>query len=279
MIQLIADSGSSKTDWRLVKNNHTPTAIQTQGLNPYHLSDLAIMHALDEHVVPKLKGLPDEIHFYGAGCAAEKNKQMMSSCLNHSFPDARIAVETDLLGAARALLGNSGGFIGILGTGSNTGIYDGQKITKNIDSLGWILGDEGSGVHIGKEIIRSWLRGSFSPPDEKKFLRFCQLSRDEIMNRIYNKPSANQFLSRFAKFASEHPSKSIINVVANCFNELMGKVIKLYGSEDFSELNFVGSVAWHFREILATSAQTHSYVIGKVAQSPIEGLVEYHASK
>src|SRR6185436_11479457 len=95
MIQLIADSGSTKTDWRLVKDGDAPAAIQTQGLNPYHVSDLAIMHALDEHVVPNLQKVPGEVHFYGSGCAAEKNKQLMSSCLKHSFPDARIAVETD----------------------------------------------------------------------------------------------------------------------------------------------------------------------------------------
>ena len=279
MIQLIADSGSSKTDWRWVKDNDAPTAFQTHGLNPYHLSDLAIMHALDEHVVPNLQQVPDEIHFYGAGCAAEANKQLMSSCLKHSFPDARIEVETDLLGAARGLLGDSSSFIGILGTGSNTGLYDGQKITKSVDSLGWILGDEGSGVHIGKEILRSWLRGNFSPADEKKFLRFCQVSRDEIMNRIYHQPSANQFLSRFAKFASEHPSKSISIIVATCFKDLMEKVIKLYKSENFTELNFAGSVAWHFKEILTTSANIHDYKIGKIVQSPIEELVKYHLSK
>lgn len=279
MIQLIADSGSSKTDWRLVKDDGETTSFQTQGLNPYHLSDLAIMHALDEHIVPNLRQMPDEIHFYGAGCAAEENKKLMSSCLNHSFPGAGIAIETDLLGAARALLGNSGGFIGILGTGSNTGIYDGQKITKSVDSLGWILGDEGSGVHIGKEIIKLWLRGNLSSHDEKKFLRFCQLSRDEIINRIYHQSAANEFLSRFAKFASEHPSKSISSVVASSFKDLMEKVIKLYNSATFSELNFVGSVAWHFKEILTTSAQIHHYSIGKIVQSPIEELVKYHSVK
>lgn len=279
MIQLIADSGSTKTDWRLVQPNVEPVAFQTQGLNPYHLSDLAILHALDEHVVPNLQQVPGEIHFYGSGCAAEKNKQLMSSYLKHSFPDARIAIETDLLGAARALLGNSAGFIGILGTGSNTGIYDGKKITKSIDSLGWILGDEGSAVHIGKEILKSWLRGNLSPQDEKKILRSCQLSRDEILNQIYHQPSANQFLSRFAKFASENPSKSISTVVSNCFNELMERVVKLYDSAAFSELNFVGSVAWHFREILASSARVHHFSIGKIVKSPIDGLVKYHSAK
>jgi len=276
MIQLIADSGSTKTDWRLLKNNDKPTAFQTEGLNPYHLSDLVILHILGENVLPHVQQVPDEIHFYGAGCAAEENKKEMIRCFKHFFPDAQIEIETDLLGAARALLGNSRGFIGILGTGSNTGIYDGQKITKSVDSLGWLLGDEGSGTYIGKEILRLWLRDFFSGEDEVKLSEFCSLSRDEIINRVYHGLNSNQFVSGFAKFAFECSSVNIKDVVANSFNDLMERVISLYDVSDFTKLNFVGSVAWYFKNILETVAQKHNYSLGKILQSPIEELVMYH---
>ena len=280
MIQLIADSGSTKTDWRLVKNNEQTTAFQTEGLNPYHLSDLVILHILGENVLPHMQQTPDEIHFYGAGCAAEENKQEMLSCFKHFFPDAQIEIETDLLGAARALLNDQKGVVAILGTGSNAGIYDGKKISKSFDSLGWFLGDEGSGVNIGKLILRDWLRGKFASKLSKALAQYCPLTRDEILQRIYNEEKPLAFVAGFAKFAHEQiASHQIKEILREAFYHFIREVTYVFKITSKTQLHFCGSIAWHFQNQLAEEVRGYELWMGTVLQSPIDALVKYHSSK
>jgi N-acetylglucosamine kinase-like BadF-type ATPase len=277
MIQLIADSGSTKTHWVLLKNSEVITTFETEGLNPYHYTDSAILKAIGENIIPKVKNAPDEIHFYGAGCAAEEKKQLMTSSFKKFFPRTAIKVETDLLGAARAILKDQKGVVAILGTGSNAGIYDGKKIVKSFDSLGWIMGDEGSGVYIGKLILRDWLRGKFVPKLRTAITEFCPINRDEILARVYDRQDAAAFIASFAKFAQQEiASQQIKNILREAFYHFVAEVVYVFKFPSRTQINFCGSIAWHFKNQLAEEVRGYELQMGAVLKSPIDELQKYH---
>ena len=217
--------------------------------------------------------------FYGAGCIPEK-KGVVEKVLRKVFPDAdRIEVESDLLGAARAVCQHQEGLACILGTGSNSCLYDGEKIVGNIPPLGYILGDEGSGAVLGKLFLNALFKGALPDGMKEDFLQSSGLSYPEIIQRVYRQPMANRFLASTSLYISEHLDvPALRELVKQNFRDFFHKNIAQYGRHDLP-LGAIGSIAYHYRDLLQEVAEEEGYKLSTVAKSPMEGLVTYHLMK
>ncbi len=285
---LIADSGSTKTDWRLIDEKNIIHQFSTQGINPYFQSKEEIDFILKAELMPQLKSQIQlsaeqvsnhkfQIFFYGAGCKADSKKRNVQDAVIQNFQSSIIEVNTDLLGAARALCGSKPGIAAILGTGSNTCYYDGENIIENRSSLGFILGDEGSGAHIGKTFIQSYLNKEMPAELASVFFEHFNLTTDDILDAVYKKPMPNRFLASFSKFIHQNlKDKYIIDLVTNCFETFLDKHICKYKNHKELPVGCVGSVAFHFCDILSAVAAKNGVNIGKIVETPIEELVLYH---
>ena len=275
---LIADSGATKTDWRLIHSSDDIRPFQTNGFNPFFIDSLHINEEVDKDLVPFMNSAGvKEIYFYGAGCSSTEKCMVIEDALTPLFPNASIEVESDLLGAARSLFGHNEGLACILGTGSNSCIYDGKKITENIPSLGYILGDEGSAAHIGKQILKETL--SLNAPKEisELYQKKYGYSKEEILTQIYKKPFPNRFLASFALFATENVSNVFFKeIVKNSFSDFFKTQLLRYSRCKEIPVSFTGSVAFVFADILNEIASENNMAIQKIVQSPIDGLIEYH---
>lgn len=287
---LIADSGSTKTDWCLRKDSEDMLNFTTQGINPFHQSLQAITDILNKEVLPSFAGsgkVPPEtgntnpsaeevkeVFFYGAGCTAEKG-EIVKEALQQAFPQATtLEVASDMLGAARALCGNRPGIVCILGTGSNSCYYNGRQITHNVSPLGYILGDEGSGAVLGKRLVGDCLKKQLPEELCNKFLAHYQLTLPEIIDRVYRQPMANRFLAEFSRFLYENRrEESIHQLLIDCFSDFIRRNVLQYPD---SELFFIGSIAYYFAEELKETAALHHLRIVSIVQRPMEGLVAYH---
>lgn len=278
---LIADSGSTKTDWRLIDGNKKHQ-VSTQGLNPYFLNSETIVNILKTELLvhPQMNlSAEAEIHFYGAGCAAESKKEIVRTALTELFPNASIAIETDLLGAARALCGNEPGIAAILGTGSNTCYYDGSKIAENRASLGYILGDEGSGAHIGKTFIQAYLNQEIPQHLADRFYERFKLSTADILDAVYKKPLPNRFLASFSKFVYQNLKEQyMMDLVVGCFEQFFDKHICKYEKHKEIKLSCVGSVGFYYSNILRGVALKKGVAIDKIVETPIAGLTLFHTN-
>jgi glucosamine kinase len=275
---LIADSGSTKTDWVLTDTQNNQSRYSTIGYNPYFIDSENIYHSLNQNLATQLDaGKVRKVIFYGAGCSTTENSAIVQKAISKCFGNSEVLVEHDMLAAARALLGNSRGFAAIIGTGSNTCIYDGKDIEKNIDSLGYLLGDEGSGSAIGKRLIRDYMRG-FLPPDlDHKFNTTYHLDSSSIFDSLYNKRSPNRYLANFCKFADQHKHHSYIRgIVKETFTDFFENLVSWYPDYEKSTFNCVGSVGYIFREQLKEVAGEYNMETGKLLSSPIDSLVDYH---
>ena len=275
---LIADSGSTKTDWILTDENKNQTRFSTIGYNPYFIDSESIYDSLSLKLVPELDAPAIKIvFFYGAGCSTPEKNAIVHKALSRCFPNSELLVEHDLLGAARALLGNNRGFAAIIGTGSNTSIYDGVETETNIDSLGYLLGDEGSGCYIGKKIIQNFIRGYLPSDLHDKFNLAYQYSHADIYDFIYNKPLPNRFLASFCKFADENKEHEYIKIIVKeSFNDFFKNLVSKYEDYEKYTFNSVGSVGYIFKDILKEVAESYKMEIGKIIASPIENLVRFH---
>jgi len=275
---LIADSGSTKTHWVLVDNKNPQLHYHTIGYNPYFIDGKGIYQSLAENLLPKLNApIITKVFFYGAGCSSAEKIKIVEQAMVKAFPNAEMFVSHDLLAAARAVLGDKRGFAAIIGTGSNTCIYDGKAIEKNIDSVGYLLGDEGSGCYIGKKITRDFIRDYLPTELRNKFDKKYNISAADIFDAMYNKPLPNRFLASFAAFADENKEHPYIQkIVKESFDDFFKNLVSQYPG--YSELTFncIGSVGFIFRDILTEVAQSYNMSVGTVWQSPIEGLVNYH---
>ena len=276
---LIADSGSTKTDWCCVDTEGWRISFRSEGYNPnyitrqYMIDDIIknIPDALDTSAVSR-------IYFYGAG-VTEMQFGFIEKALRAVFTSAReVFVAMDLLASARALLGDSGGFAAILGTGTNSCLYDGRDVTLNIDSLGFILGDEGSGGYIGKRLICDFIRGDMPENVHKTVAEELRLSGDELIDQIYTKPFPNRFCARYCSFVGQnlHTDIYFYNLVLESFRALFRNIISHYPHYADYELNCVGSVGYAFSDILQTVAGEYGMKMGKLLKYPMDGLVEYH---
>lgn len=275
---LVADSGSTTTNWCLINQSGENFLFDTEGYNPYYVDQDYIVQSLNKNLPGDIKPAQiTEVHFYGAGCMLDKTP-VIEDALQVVFQRAKVHTAMDLLAASRALLGREPGFAAILGTGTNTCIYDGNKITQNIDSLGYMLGDEGSGSYIGKKLLQEYLRGYMPEPVSNQFREYIGLSFDEIMDRVYTHSMANRFCAGFAMFAGEHIEMPYLyDIVKTSFVDFFNNLVSRYPGYQQYSLNCLGSVGYHFRNILKETAAMFRMETGKIISSPMEDLVRYHS--
>ncbi|MBK6346328.1 MAG: hypothetical protein IPF68_10385 [Bacteroidales bacterium] len=277
-MKLIADSGSTKTDWCLIDDNGERKTVQTIGINPYHMNSAAIKEVLDKELYPYI--YPDavtEIFYYGAGCSTVRKCQTIDNVLQNFFTKANIEVHHDLLGAARALCGNEPGIACILGTGSNSCFYDGNDISENVVSLGYLFGDEGSGAHMGKQLIIDYFRGIIPTDIIESFNKRYNPTVESILDAVYNQPRPSRFLASFSPFLLENISHPYIKgLVTNSFDEFFSRNVSRYSNYQSVKVNFTGSVAYFFRDVLLESAGKAGITTNKIYRSAIEGLIDFH---
>lgn len=276
-LKLIADSGSSKTEWCLLSGKKK-IHVQTQGLSPYFLNALQIEDILRKELVGKLKkNQPDEVFFYGTGCSNPDNVKMMKSVLKKVFNNAKVNVDHDLLGAAKALCGKEKGIACILGTGSNSCFFNGKKIIKNSPGLGYVLGDEGSGTYLGKKVIQYYLYNTFDPDLIDRFNAKYNTNVSEILDNVYKKPLPNRYLAGFTGFLIENRGHFMIeNIIEDGFNDFFFNHIYKYRESWTMPIHFVGSVAFGFKDVLKDLCDSYELQLGKVLKNPMEGLIKYH---
>ncbi len=278
---LIADGGSTKTAWTLLDDNKTTIGeFRSDGYNPYFWTTEQIAESIKKQLVPLIK--PSEvkhIYFYGAGCSTPENNVIVKNGIAQNFSAAEILVTHDLLAAARALLKRQAGFAAILGTGANTCFYDGHDVSLNIDSLGYLLGDEGSGAYIGKKIVRDYMRGYFPETLAQAFkLKYGYANNEQIFHDLYSKPFPNRTLAGFCTFASEHASYDYIHsIVHDSFDDFFKNLVSHYPDYASHSFNCIGSVAFSFKDILTDISENKYHMkVGNILRSPIHELVQFH---
>lgn len=277
---LIADSGSTKTDWCIVLNDTLIKRIETKGINPFFQSEEEIRQALTASLLPQLpEGTFNSVHFYGAGCTLEKAPVLRRAIADSLPVVGNIKAHSDMLAAARGLCGHDAGIACILGTGSNSCFYDGREIVSNISPLGFILGDEGSGAVLGKLLVGDVLKNQLPPAIKEAFLKEFDLTAPEIIDRVYRQPFPNRFLASLSPFIARHLDEPALRTLAfNSFIAFLRRNVMQYDYEHFT-VHFIGSVAHCYKEILQEAAQETGVRIGKILQSPMEGLIEYHCEQ
>ena len=277
---LIADSGSTKTDWCLMRDSDTPLVIQTQGINPYHQAQEAIGLVLAEELLPQLKGYvkeqPLKIIFYGAGCANDNACQRVEDAIHKVLGYTDITIHSDLLGAARALCGHEEGIACVLGTGSNSCLYDGEKIVANVPALGYILGDEGSSAVLGRRLVGDCLKNQLPEAIRDEFLVEYGLTQEIILEKVYREPLANRFLASLTPFLSKYREvPEVRRLLVESFVDFFVRNVKQY-RRPWLPIHFVGSVANAFSSELKEAAESLGMELGTILKSPIEGLARYH---
>lgn len=276
---LIADSGSTKTEWRLASvSNSSIGSCTSNGINPFYQTTGDILESLKAEF--KINNChPKEVFFYGAGCAnTEKNAIVKVALLNY-FETENITINSDLLGAARSLCQHKNGIACILGTGSNSCYYNGNDIVKNISPLGFIIGDEGSGAVMGKILIGNILKNQLPTELIKLFFEEYNTNANEIVNHIYKKPFPNRYLAQYTKFISKHiHHKALEQMVLSCFNDFITRNVLQYDNVENLEISFTGSIAFYFKEQLKKTMDNFGLKLGNINPSPMEGIVNYHQS-
>lgn len=276
MNYLIADSGSTKTSWLFVDSEGHRTEFETLGINPIRDSEEQIEQVLNAlRDTCQSKNFQFSVfNFYGAGCIPPYS-DTLRQVLQRRFPEAEIRVESDLLGAAHALCGRDEGIACILGTGSNSCLYDGRAIVENVSPLGYILGDEGSGAVLGKNLIGDLLKGQMSPTLLQAFHDETGLTRADIINKVYREPLPNRFLASLVPFLGRHrQDEEIHQFLIQNFRRFFRRNVALYRRPDLP-VHFVGGVAHSYRDELHEAAQLEGFRVGRILLRPIEALADY----
>jgi hypothetical protein len=273
---IIADGGSTKTNWCLINDAGTRIQFNTEGYNPDFIGTEGIQTSLQKSLPDTLEKVT-EVHYYGAGVSSAKKAEIVAAAMRAVFTQAKVVVDHDLLAAARALLGVKPGFAAILGTGTNSCIYDGKEVAMSVDSLGYFLGDEGSGSYIGKRLLRDYLRGLLPDGLQENFRETYNLTREDVLDRLYNKPLPNRFLASFGKYAYDHNNVSYCReIVLDGFKAFFDNLVTKYPNYQDYTFNCIGSVGYNFRDALTQVAKSYNMEVGKIIRSPIDDLVDYH---
>jgi glucosamine kinase len=277
---LIADSGGSKIDWRLIKSDNAISQANTPGFNPYYQPIDDLRKTVRESVKPLAVEKVDEIYFYGAGVSSGKNQDAIKDVFREFFDGAKIEIGWDLLAAARALCGHEPGIACIIGTGSNSCLYDGRHITGNIANLGWILADEASGANIGRKFLVDYLREKFPPTLAQAFKERFPFTREEFLEKVYQKEKPSAFLASFMRFIFQHLKEPYCHrLVYDSFSEFYeNNVIPYPGSKNL-KVHFTGSVAFYFSDILRQVANDKGITVKNILESPIAGLTLFHQKR
>lgn len=278
---LIADCGSTKIDWCLLEKTKVAKQIFTCGINAVMTTEEEIRGRIKSELIPELDTLASEVRsvfFYGAGCISPEVCGNVSRALKANLPTAEtVEVYSDLVAAARALCGHEPGIACILGTGSNSCLYDGVGVADNVSPLGFILGDEGSGAVLGKLFIGDVLKKQMPQEICARFLDEYDLDLLTIIRRVYREPQPNRFLASITPFLSKNIEvPEIHDMVLNAFKAFFRRNIRNYTNYDSYPINFIGSVAFYFRDVLAEAAEAEGCHLGQVVKSPMPGLIRYH---
>ena len=282
---LIADSGSTKVHWCLMAaNGHTAEFI-TDGINPLFQTSDAMRNSICNQLLPQMAsmlwaGTVSHVFFYGAGCTPEKSP-FVEKAIESVFKKAKVFVASDMLGATRGLLGHEKGVACILGTGSNSCLYDGEQIIKNVPSLGFILGDEGSAATLGKRLVSDLLKNQLGDDLKERFLSQYAINQADVIEHVYRQPFPNRWLANLARFCAENiDDPRIHDLVYDHFAQFVKRNISQYytGEEQKQSMpvGFVGSIAFYYRPVLEQVMSDYGFRVGQILQDPIPGLVEYH---
>jgi len=278
-IKLIADSGSSKTEWCLLKNNKK-TLFTTQGMSPYFVNKKQAEEIIQEEVFPFIKtNKIDRVFFYGTGCKNPANKKMFKSVFQQLFKGAAVVIDNDLSGAAKALCGDEKGIACILGTGSNSCYYNGKRIVKNSPGLGFVLGDEGSGAYLGKKVIQHYLYNIFDNDLRARFDARFVTTETEILESVYKKPLPNRYLASFAIFLAENRGHYMIeNIIEDGINDFFFTHVISYKESAKLPIHFTGGVAFGFKDVVEQLCLNYDLQPGTFLKTPMEGLIKYHGN-
>jgi len=274
---LIADSGSTKTEWCLV-NTETRMfkTCHTSGINPLYQDEESILQLLQVEYTLPVTPL-HAVFFYGAGCINDQVSDRVRMLLSEHFRCLSVAVQSDLMAAARSLCQNHEGIACILGTGSNSCYYNGLEIVRHVSPLGYVLGDEGSGAVIGKKFMSDLLKKQLPDDIAGRFFEKYGLSSDQVLEQVYKKPYPNRFLAQFTRFIHENLHEaSLRKLVKDGFAEFFTRNIRQYPEAHKLHVHFTGSVAWYFKDILEESAAESGFQTGIITLNPMEGLIQYH---
>lgn len=278
---LIADAGSTKIDWcYLSSSNQPPFRFQTAGINAI----IALPEEIKREIMAVKEQLgttrtPDKIYYYGAGCATPEICDKIKEIIEDVFKDASAEVMSDLVGAARSLFGNKEGIACILGTGSNSALYNGYEIKANVPPLGFILGDEGSGTALGKRLINEFFKGDMDEETRNLLMEECGVNLPEILRRVYREPAPNKFIASFVPFIRKHlHSPFIRNMVVEEFRKFFQRNLRHYSCERNLPVAFTGSIAHHFESLLREAGHLEGYAISEICDTPMKGLMAFHSS-
>ncbi len=277
VMRLIIDAGSTKMGWILMEGHEVKAHFVTKGFNPNYSPVQDLVETCHGASLPN--GSIRFIHYYGTGCGNEHNCNLIKEVFQPYFPNAEIHVTHDLMAACHAVLGHEKGIACILGTGSNSCVYDGEKITEKAVSLGYMVGDEGSGMHIGREVVRAYFYG-FMPEDlRQQFDAEYHLELKDFIQNLYHSGQPSKYLATFAKFAGEHQAHPFIKqLVKGCFKTFVEAFVLRYSECKSLKISFIGSVAFHFKDILKETLADYGLTLGEVMPSPAEGLIRYYQS-
>jgi len=274
---LIADSGGSKIDWRLIQKDGTIGQASGPGFNPYYQPIEDLKRSVQDILVPQVKDRVSKIFFYGAGVSSTKNQLTIKSAFLEFFPEAHIEIGWDLLAAARALSGYEPGIACIMGTGSNSCLYDGTKITGNVANLGWILADEGSGANIGRKFLVDYLRDKLPTELAKQFHERFPLTREEFLEKVYQQERPSAFLASFTRFIFQHLKEPYCyKLIYDSFSEFYENNVMQYENYKNLKVHFTGSIAFYFSDILRQVANDKGITVKNILEGPIAGLTLYH---
>lgn len=276
-MKLIAESGSTRTEWALVEDNHVVQRVFTEGLNPFFQTRREISRSvrlgLPEYFFKKKL---EQVYYYGAGCTSHEKKNILGASLVAQFKTP-IQVESDLLAAARGLFKCDAGIACILGTGSNSCFYDGKIIVKNVKAGGYILGDEGSGAVLGKLFLSDVLKGLAPKDVMNDFYEKFRISSNEVMESVYNRPFPNRFLSTISYFLADYTDDDyVFDLITNNLRNFFIRNVTQYDYKDYP-VRFVGSLAYTYATILKDIAQEFGIDLIVIEETPMNGLIEFHS--
>jgi N-acetylglucosamine kinase-like BadF-type ATPase len=274
---IIADSGGSKIDWRLLTKDGSIGQAHSAGFNPYYQPIEHLRQIVKDSLVPVVKEEVSKIFFYGTGVSSEKNVRVIEGAFLQFFPTAKIEVGWDLLAAARALCGHERGIACILGTGSNSCLYDGEKIIDNVSNLGWILADEGSGTYMGKQIVFDYFRKEMPEGLAKQFHERFSWTREEVLEKVYQQEKPGAFLASFAKFIFQHLKEPYCYKLAyDSLSDFFQNNVMKYEDYKTTKVHFVGSIGFYFSDVVRQVANDKGITVKNILEGPIAGLTLYH---
>ena len=277
-MEIVCDSGSTKADWIVYNDKSEIFTSSTRGINPVFHGKEFIHKELKKELVKEVAcNEIEKIYFYGAGCWDSRLKSVISKALSEIFPNTEIDVHHDLLGAARAACGKEPGIACILGTGSNSCLYDGKEVIDNVKNLGYLVGDEGSGSYLGKELLRCYFYRELPRDLIESFQELIPGGKSEALEKIYQQENPNVYLASFAKFLSDHKKHFFVQeLVYDAFVEFLNRHVCKYNGHLELPVSFIGSIAYHFSDILKIALERKNMTLGKIVKKPINELVRFH---